>query len=940
MIKRKKIIIGFLVIFSLVILFMLVFFKIDFTTLMGNSTLETYYYCEDPTFKLSGSSCYRKNKIEPLILGDVNKDGTVSVIDVTEIEKYINKLQNLDENQLLVADVNFDGVVNSEDETLLKKNIVGLKYTETVINSLMDKYNIGDKICPKGYSSSNNGKYCVMKQVVKAKKISFIYGDINQDEKIDNKDLILLQNYLTGDITLNEIQKKAADINSDGVIDLKDKDKLQGLILNGQEKIDVKISLLDNVDISNISANTNLNYRANFNINSKEKYYYMWFDLKSNTTLKSKCMLASKQSDYKISATDNNEYVLLKIYKDSDCTDLVNMYSSDLIKISNKNEISDISIDYRLINPILTTTVVNKNTKLVFNAKFNVIGTNNYYYKWNAIKNDVIYNEPLCTKVIDGKIINPHLTINGKNQYGRWDIYNDSSCSPSSFIKSYSTDKYNYFADKIQLNIKSTRLNVGSMLKLHANITSSLNNANQYIKWTSSDVSVATVDNKGVVTAKKKGTTTITVSIGNLKTTSVITVVNISDDDSIACPMLQYNNTNGLTNISVSPNDTIKKYDVYISTNDHVGSYAKYILRYSGFTGKKNINNYYNNYYSNQIKIVVYSKSGTSRNCYTPPLTWKWNTPSVVASCPSFSYSYNKSNSVYNYKNGNYSVTSGINKMNISYKIKNEYQYSWYTSQKDESYKLFLTYKSANKSIQNSVTGQLYDRNGQVVVTDKYGNSIVCKTNYINNISLAKSNVGGTNIYYEKGYPKSDYNTVISQMKKMNSISNSYLAASNLFLYTDKTYGNLHGNSCGVYLIGANNIAIRQSKKYCGGSSQSSYFKGVVEHEFGHSIDFMHDRLKGISLAKSTYNKKQISDYTKKYENKKLCNSNYCLRYNGTYSYGTSYWEFVADLFSYKVHGFKIDKDLVTLRNRMMNLYSNTYKKNKSKFNKIKESFK
>ena len=81
-------------------------------------------------------------------------------------------------------------------------------------------------------------------------------------------------------------------------------------------------------------------------------------------------------------------------------------------------------------------------------------------------------------------------------------------------------------------------------------------------------------------------------------------------------------------------------------------------------------NNYYNNYYSNQIKIVVYSKSGTSRNCYTPPLTWKWNTSSVVASCPSFSYSYNKSNSVHNYKNGNYSVTSGINKMNISYKIK------------------------------------------------------------------------------------------------------------------------------------------------------------------------------------------------------------------------------------------------------------------------------
>ena len=55
--------------------------------------------------------------------------------------------------------------------------------------------------------------------------------------------------------------------------------------------------------------------------------------------------------------------------------------------------------------------------------------------------------------------------------------------------------------------------------------------ASQEFEWTSSNLDVATVDNKGVITAKKKGETTITVKTtdgSNLSKTCEVTV-----DDSV-----------------------------------------------------------------------------------------------------------------------------------------------------------------------------------------------------------------------------------------------------------------------------------------------------------------------------------------------------------------------------------------------------------------------
>ena len=61
-------------------------------------------------------------------------------------------------------------------------------------------------------------------------KKAALLGDINSDEKVDNTDLNVLNNYVKDQksVTLSEIQLKAADINSDGMISELDVQILEG----------------------------------------------------------------------------------------------------------------------------------------------------------------------------------------------------------------------------------------------------------------------------------------------------------------------------------------------------------------------------------------------------------------------------------------------------------------------------------------------------------------------------------------------------------------------------------------------------------------------------------------------------------------------------------------------------------------------------------------
>ena len=71
---------------------------------------------------------------------------------------------------------------------------------------------------------------------------------------------------------------------------------------------------------------------------------------------------------------------------------------------------------------------------------------------------------------------------------------------------------------KIQLNKKKVTLIVGNKTKLK------LKNNKKKVKWSSSKRTVAIVSSKGVVTAKKKGTATITAKTGKKKYTCKVTV--------------------------------------------------------------------------------------------------------------------------------------------------------------------------------------------------------------------------------------------------------------------------------------------------------------------------------------------------------------------------------------------------------------------------------
>ena len=70
-----------------------------------------------------------------VIFGDINLDNAVSIIDSTELQKYLanmvslDKLTEIDENLL---DTNNDGAVNIEDATELQKHLADLQANEKI----------------------------------------------------------------------------------------------------------------------------------------------------------------------------------------------------------------------------------------------------------------------------------------------------------------------------------------------------------------------------------------------------------------------------------------------------------------------------------------------------------------------------------------------------------------------------------------------------------------------------------------------------------------------------------------------------------------------------------------------------------------------------------------------------------------------------------------
>lgn len=156
-------------------------------------------------------------------------------------------------------------------------------------------------------------------------------------------------------------------------------------------------------------------------------------------------------------------------------------------------------------------------------------GTNKAVVKWNAVKGVKGYR---VYRKIDGQSFKAVKTISGASNLS----YTDSGLKMGTryyyTVKAYkksggktvwsSYDKkgVNMIAglSKLKLNKSALTLVKGKTYTLK------LNNTSLAPKWTSSNTGVAAVSSKGVVTAKGKGSATITASLGGRKFTCKVTV--------------------------------------------------------------------------------------------------------------------------------------------------------------------------------------------------------------------------------------------------------------------------------------------------------------------------------------------------------------------------------------------------------------------------------
>ena len=61
------------------------------------------------------------------MLGDVNNDGAVNIIDVRDIQRNLAELEEFDEYQQLAADANQDGALDISDATAIQMYLADYK---------------------------------------------------------------------------------------------------------------------------------------------------------------------------------------------------------------------------------------------------------------------------------------------------------------------------------------------------------------------------------------------------------------------------------------------------------------------------------------------------------------------------------------------------------------------------------------------------------------------------------------------------------------------------------------------------------------------------------------------------------------------------------------------------------------------------------------------
>lgn len=487
------------------------------------------------------------------------------------------------------------------------------------------------------------------------------------------------------------------------------------------------------------------------------------------------------------------------------------------------------------------------------------------------------------------------------------------------------------------------------------------------IHWSSTSstsVSVKPQENnvyKAIISLKKSGSSNVKLEIGSSSASTLVKVLKVNSDYSIECPIMTYDKTNANNiKILIDPNSSIDHYDIYVSSNKKTGLLALWQPYTKGLKSKQYI---YVPYSYAQAKLVVFNKNGHSRLCYTAPFDLDGHMGSKTKvtytnniKCPVIKDSIlekvkgAKQYSMHFY-GGNDVVTTGVRLASFDLKAnpKSVYQYTWLTNVGNDcvskisnsencSWKTFKTFDQY-KTVKFTLTmldETYHNRQGMFLAMDSSGNVQACYTNVYNSLNYDyKEKINGTDVYFEKNYPK-DRAKTINFLKKLPK---HYFAASSISFYNKDTFDK-------VYKDGACGVAYTTSLRvFINGVCDSDFTNLAIVHEIGHNVDNMYGKLSNnVRLS----NKNDFKTLFNTYDKRIISNNHIYLR---EYAY-TNTAEFWAELFSESYlntassfegnkyrNKWKTDNNLDNVLKQYLSDYLNLYEKKKSDLDKYKKQY-
>jgi hypothetical protein len=130
--------------------------------------------------------------------GDVNGDGAFGAGDIAIIAEYLNGARNFSIAELQRADIDGDGQVTALDADRLRELALG---TSTIAHAQTEGRRLVDRSAYGLFTGT---------------------GDVNRDGDVNAGDAAAIASYINGGIDLSATQRRHADVNGDGRIDLID----------------------------------------------------------------------------------------------------------------------------------------------------------------------------------------------------------------------------------------------------------------------------------------------------------------------------------------------------------------------------------------------------------------------------------------------------------------------------------------------------------------------------------------------------------------------------------------------------------------------------------------------------------------------------------------------------------------------------------------------